>query len=302
MSVMAPVKPVTLEDMPNLGTGKRARLHRLLYKYGPGNGTLLFLPIDQGLEHGPRDFFVNPDSADPEFELRLCKEVGFSAIVFQYGIADKYMPRFAGEVPLVLKLNGKTEIPPDNEALSCMIASVEDACRLGADAIGYTLYIGSPSQYEDFHNFQQVRREAEALGMPMITWAYPRGEAIATKGGKDSLYAIDYASRVTAELGSDVVKINFPKKTSPDSPKPYNTLEESDAEMIRRVVASAGKQFVVISGGEKGSDEAVLHKVTLSMEGGATGMIFGRNVWQRQWSEAVSISGRIKDVLLRFGR
>ncbi len=114
---MTRVKRPTLADL-DLSIGKRTRLHRLLYKYGPGNGTLLLLPIDQGLEHGPRDFFVNPDAKDPEFQLRLAKEGGFSGIVFQIGIAEKYMNNYAGEVPLVLKLNGKTEIPADKAPIS----------------------------------------------------------------------------------------------------------------------------------------------------------------------------------------
>ena len=70
---------VTLEDL-DLAAGKKARLYRLLYKYGPGNGRLMILPIDQGLEHGPRDFFPNPESKDPDFELRLALEGNFSAI------------------------------------------------------------------------------------------------------------------------------------------------------------------------------------------------------------------------------
>jgi len=117
------VKRPTLADL-NLSTGKRTRLHRLMHKFGPANGTLLLLPIDQGLEHGPRDFFANPDAKDPDFQLRLAKEGGFSGIVFQIGIAEKYMPRYAGEVPLVLKLNGKTEIPPDKQPISPCIAGV----------------------------------------------------------------------------------------------------------------------------------------------------------------------------------
>ena len=119
---MTRVKRPTLSDL-DLSTGKRTRLHRLLYKFGPANGTLLLLPIDQGLEHGPRDFFVNPAAKDPDFQLRLAKEGGFSGIVFQYGIAEKYMSRYAGEVPLVLKLNGKTEIPSDKAPISPCICS-----------------------------------------------------------------------------------------------------------------------------------------------------------------------------------
>ena len=58
----------------DLSLGKRTRMHRVLYEHGPGNGTLLLLPIDQGLEHGPIDFFPNPPSADPDYQCRLAKE------------------------------------------------------------------------------------------------------------------------------------------------------------------------------------------------------------------------------------
>src|SRR5215469_14391841 len=115
------VKRPTLTDL-DLSIGKRTRLHRLLYKFGPANGTLLLLPIDQGLEHGPRDFFANPPAKDPTFQLRLAQESGFSGIVFHIGLAEKYMQRFAGEVPLILKLNGKTEIPSDETPISPCVA------------------------------------------------------------------------------------------------------------------------------------------------------------------------------------
>ena len=72
-------------------------------------------------------------------------EGGFNGVVLQIGLAEKFFWDFAGEVPLVLKLNGKTDIPSDAEALSSEHASVEEAVRLGADAVGYTLYVGSPT-------------------------------------------------------------------------------------------------------------------------------------------------------------
>ena len=300
---MTRVKRPTLADL-YLSTGKRTRLHRLMYKFGPGNGTLLFLPIDQGLEHGPRDFFVNPAAKDPNFQLRLAKEGGFSGIAFQIGIAEKYMNAFAGEVPLVLKLNGKTEIPPDTIPLSPLNASVEDAVRLGADAVGYTLYVGSPDQAEDFAQFRKVREDAERYGMPIIVWAYPRGEAIEAKGGRDSLYAVDYAARVAAELGADIVKINVPKinpEKDAAAPKPYNTMQPTREEAIRMVIESAGHALVIFSGGEMQGDGDVIDKARIVMECGATGLIFGRNVWQRPYDEALALSHQIKDMMANFG-
>jgi class I fructose-bisphosphate aldolase len=300
---MTRVKRPTLADL-DLSLGKRTRLQRLLYGSGPANGTLMFLPIDQGLEHGPRDFFVNPPAKDPDFQLRLAKEGGFSGIVFQYGIAEKYMSRFAGTVPLVLKLNGKTEIPSDTAPISPLICTVEDAVRLGADAVGYTLYVGSPLQAQDFEQFRKVREDATRYGMPVIVWAYPRGEAIDAKGGRDSFYAIDYAARVANELGVDIVKINVPKinpATDAKAPKPYNTLNITQDEAVRQVVESAGRTLVLFSGGEMQGEGDVVAKARLAMESGATGVIFGRNVWQRPYDEALTLAGEIRAMLNDFG-
>ena len=79
-----------------LSLGKHTRLHRLLYDHGPGGGTMMMLPLDQGLEHGPRDFYANPPSADPEYVVRLARIGGFSGIVLQYGLAHKYLRDVAG--------------------------------------------------------------------------------------------------------------------------------------------------------------------------------------------------------------
>lgn len=299
--------PLTRLDDMHLSIGKRTRLYSLLYQHGPANGTMMFLPIDQGLEHGPRDFFVNPPSADPEFELRLAKEGNFTGIVYQIGIAEKYMYQYAGQVPLVLKINGKTEIPNDARPLSPLLASVEDAVRLGALAIGYTLYVGSDRQDEDFRQFAQVRREAEAMGMPIIVWSYPRGEYVDARGGKDSFYAVDYAVRVAAELGADVIKINIPKvglaqEKLGKMPKEYvqanSSMSAEDA--VKAVVRSGGRSLILFSGGEKESDEELVNKAREAMDAGATGLIFGRNMWQRPLDEALAISHRMSEMLKQY--
>src|ERR1035441_2961272 len=216
-----------------LSAGKKARLHHILYQHGLRNGTALFLPYDQGLEHGPRDFFANPAASDPKYIIGLALEGGFNGIAIQIGLAEKFYWDYAGEVPLVLKLNGKTDIasgvgPLDRQGcvgmtgvqtcalpiygiaiqiglaekfywdyagevplvlklngktdiasgidpLSPVNATVQDAVRLGADAVGYTLYVGSPAAERDFGQYRQVREEALRLGMPLIVWAYQIG-------------------------------------------------------------------------------------------------------------------------------
>jgi class I fructose-bisphosphate aldolase len=90
-------------------------------------------------------------------------EGGFNGVVLQIGLAEKFFWEYAGEVPLILKLNGKTDIPSDAEALSSVHASVEEAVRLGADAVGYTLYVGSPAYDTDFREYRKIRQEAARL-------------------------------------------------------------------------------------------------------------------------------------------
>ncbi len=287
-----------------LSPGKRTRLKRLLYDHGPGGGTLLVLPIDQGLEHGPVDFFANPESLDPQYQYELAHEGKFSAIALHIGLAEKYYHEYAGDVPLILKLNGKTGIPSDAQAFSALTGTVEDAVRLGAEAVGYTIYVGSPAQDRDFLQFLGIRRDAERLGMPVVVWAYPRGEAVAKKGGKESLYAVDYAARVALELGADVVKVNYPVASEKDkeSPSPYNSLNLAPTDAFRKVVESAGRALVLVSGGEKVEDADLLHKVRSSMDAGATGIIFGRNLWQRPKTEALRLTRELHAIFREYAQ
>jgi fructose-bisphosphate aldolase, class I len=287
-----------------LSPGKRTRLKHLLYDHGPGGGTLLVLPIDQGLEHGPIDFFENPDSLDPKYQYELARDGRFSAIALHIGLAEKYFHEYAGDVPLILKLNGKTAIPSDAQAFSALTGSVEDAVRLGADAVGYTVYVGSPAQDRDFAQFSTVREAADRFGMPVIVWAYPRGEAVAKKGGRDSLYAIDYAARVALELGADIVKVNYPTGSAKDAeaPPPYNSLHLSPDEAFRKVVQSAGRALVLVSGGERVGDDQLLTKVRSSMDAGATGVIFGRNLWQRHRAEALRITRDLHAIFREYAQ
>lgn len=290
----------TIEELDHLSLGKRVRLHHMLYEHGPGNGRLMILPIDQGLEHGPVDFFPNPPSADPEFQFKLAVKGGYSGIALHLGLAEKYAPKYAGKIPIVLKINGKTRIPTASAPISAMTGSVEDAVRIGADAIGYTLYVGSPNEVADLNQFRKVKADAERYGMPVIIWAYPRGEAVDSKGGRDSLYAIDYAARVANEVGADIVKLNVPlvdAKTRSQQPSPYDKLELSSDEMVHKVVMSAGKTLVLFSGGGKMNDDEVVHRAKVCLEQGATGIIFGRNLWQREWNDALTMTKRLKDMM-----
>ena len=232
--------------------------------------------------------------------LRLAVDGGFNAVVLQIGLAEKFYRDYAGEIPLILKLNGKTDIPADDEALSPLHASVEDAVRLGADAVGYTLYVGTPAAAADFGQYRQVRADAQRLGMPLIVWAYPRGSAVEAKGGLSSFYAVDYAARTASELGADMVKVNFPKPTLRAGVRPEYDAEFGPQQAIDAVVRSANRTMLLVSGGTKSGDEAMIDKARMSMDAGATGLIFGRNVWQRDHDASLRFVAELRDVLAKY--
>ena len=144
-----------------------------------------------------------------------------------------------------------------------------------------------------------MRQDCDRYGMPLVVWAYPRGSAVKAKGGQNSFYAIDYAARMAMEQGADVVKLNLPSPdATKDSPAPYNELEISQEEAVAQVVSSAGRSLVVLSGGSKIDDDKLLEQTRLIMEAGGSGVIYGRNVWQRGHSEAMEIVEQIKEIML----
>jgi class I fructose-bisphosphate aldolase len=126
------------------------------------NGTAIFLPY----EHGPRDFAGHREPGDPRHVIRLAVEGGFSSIALQIGLAAKFYGEYAGEVPLVLMLNGKTGIPSTAGPVPPASATVEEAVRLGADAVGCTLYAGTPARDRDFARYlRRGRRRPGRQGL-----------------------------------------------------------------------------------------------------------------------------------------
>jgi fructose-bisphosphate aldolase, class I len=183
--------------------------------------------------------------------IKLALEGGFNGIAIQIGLAEKFFWGYAGEVQLALKLDGKTDIPGAIGSLSPVNASVRDAVRLGADAVGYTLYVGSPAQEHDFGQYLAIRDETRQLGMSLTVWSYPRGAAIDGKGGKDSFYTVDYAALTASELGADVVKVSFPHSEKRAGVPAAYQADFRSPQAIDAVVRSANRTLLLVSGGER---------------------------------------------------
>ena len=292
---------------PHISAKKRGHLQKML-DAGEMKDKFLFLPIDHGVEHGPGDFLDALWASNPEYQLKLAKDGKYSGIAVHIGLAQKYWQKkeYNQRVPLLLKLNGKTNIPSDEGAFSALTGTVEDAIKLGADAVGYTFYVGSPRQDEDTLQFLKVRLEAEKAGLPIIMWAYPRGKFANEKGGKDTMAFAAYAARMANELGADICKINAPKSVEEGEYdkegqfKKYNEYLELDSgEQLAWAVMNAGSTGVLVSGGSKLGDEDMLRKVEMAVKAGVDGIIFGRNMWQRPLGEALAITKKVKSILTK---
>lgn len=281
-------------DALDLSIGKYTRLRRLL----PEGGALV-LRADQGLEHGPRVGVDGVARADPEQWLRVVAAGGYSGMILHVGIAERLPRMLAGAVPLVLQLNGKSAIPPEDEALAPLNATVEDAVRLGADAAAYTLYAGSPAQFEDLTQLSQVRQDCVRYGMPLLVYAQPRGSAIERKGGAESLYAIEHAARLAAELGADLIAIDPPAvnaQRDAHAPAPYNALQVTAPDALRRAVAAALGVPVLVGDEGAGEPDAVLERARGAREAGAVGLLHGSGVWMRAATDAVALAKQSRGI------
>jgi len=225
------------------------------------NEKAFFLAYDHGFEHGGEDF--NAKNYDPNYILDLAVKGRFTAVILQKGLAEKYYYNspYSAQIPLIIKLNGKTDIVKTVEPYSSQNCSVKYAKMLGAKGVGYTIYLGSEFETEMLETFGQIQEEAHNLNMAAIAWIYPRGKNVLLPESPDM---IKYAARLGLELGADMVKLK------------YSGDEKSFAEAVKL----AGKTKIVLSGGRKETREDFFGTVKNVMTAGGTGVAVGRNVWQ----------------------
>jgi len=239
------------------------------------NGKALFLAYDHGMEHGPTDF--DDESVDPAEIIKIADSGFFTGFICQKGIAEKYYQKGRNKVPLIIKLNGKTNLHPDEEPYSPQVCSLEEALGLGAVAVGYTLYVGSEHEAKMMKELAEIEEEAEEKGIPAIGWMYPRGKAV--KGKEKSKEMLAYAARLGLELGVEMIKI------------PY----VSNQETLAWVVKAAGKVKVVLAGGSKIKEKEFLESTKEALEVGVSGLAVGRNVWRAE--EPLKMAEKINKIV-----
>ncbi|HEY4485800.1 MAG TPA: class I fructose-bisphosphate aldolase [Nitrospiria bacterium] len=275
--------------------GVRASLARML-NHGAlaGSGKLVILPVDQGFEHGPaRSFAPNPPAYNPGYHFELAIEAGCNAYAAPLGFIQDGAGRFAGEIPLILKLNNHDTLHDEKDPLPSQTASVRDALRLGCSAVGFTIYPGSSHCQAMYEQLRAIAEEAKANGLAVVVWSYPRGSSL-SKEGETALDVVAYAAQIAAQLGAHIIKVKLPgdhleqsaaKKVYEAKGIPIKSL----ADRVRHVIQSAfdGRRIVIFSGGAREDDDRVFDEVRAIRDGGGFGSIIGRNSFQRSKPAAV---------------
>ena len=286
----------------NLGVQKNL-YHFLTTGKLAGTGKLVILPVDQGFEHGPaRSFAPNPAGYDPRYHFELAIDAGCSGYAAPLGFLEAGGADFAGRIPLILKLNNSDSLYKGEDPCPAVTASVEDALRVGASAIGYTIYPGSALRNDMYEQLRELILEAKAVGLPSVVWSYPRGASL-SKAGETATDVAAYAAQIACQLGAHIVKVKPPtahieqaaaKKVYEKEGIKLDTL----ADRVRHVVQSAfnGRRIVIFSGGAaKGTDE-VMEAIRQIHAGGGFGSIIGRNSFQRAKADGMELLGKIMDV------
>ena len=284
--------------------GTKANLARML-NHGTlaGTGKLVILPVDQGFEHGAaRSFAPNPDAYDPDYHCQLAIDSGCNAYAAPLGFIESVADKFAGQVPLILKLNNSDTLAKVEAPCSAITGSVKDAQRLGCSAIGYTIYPGSGLRNRMYEDLRAIIEEAKSVGMAAVVWAYPRGAGL-SKEGETAVDVAAYAAQISAQLGAHVIKIKPPTAhiEQPEAKKvfeKYNIPTKTLAERVRHCVQSAfnGKRIIIFSGGEAKETAALLEDVRGLAEGGAFGSIMGRNAFQRPKAEGMKLLHDVMEI------
>ncbi|MDM8525743.1 2-amino-3,7-dideoxy-D-threo-hept-6-ulosonate synthase [Desulfococcaceae bacterium HSG8] len=234
--------------------GKRIRMERIINR---NTGRTVIVPMDHGISVGPIAGIIDMKST-----IQMVAEGGANAIVEHKGLIEEGHRKGGADIGLIIHLSGSTSLSiyPNAKTLVC---SVEEAIKLGADAISIHVNLGNGQEKEMLNDFGKVAYEARTWGMPLLAMMYPRGEKI-----KDEydVNVVKHVARVGGEMGADIVKVSY--TGSPES--------------FREVTEGCNVPVVIAGGAKMDSDRDILEMVKGSIEAGGSGISIGRNVFQHR--------------------
>ena len=285
--------------------GVKANLAKILMSGKlAGTGKLVILPVDQGFEHGPaRSFAKNSLGYDPHYHFKLAINAGLSAFAAPLGMLEAGADTFAGQIPLIMKVNSSNSLSREKGApTQAITGSVSEAIRLGCSAVGFTIYPGSDAALDMITEIQEIALEAKDAGLAVVVWSYPRGGDI-SKEGETAIDIVSYAAHMAALVGAHIIKVKPPTSfiELSEAKKVYmseNISIDTLTDRIKHVVQSCfnGRRLVVFSGGNSRDNDSLLKEVKELYLGGASGSIIGRNSFQRPYDEALGLLNQITNI------
>jgi fructose-bisphosphate aldolase/2-amino-3,7-dideoxy-D-threo-hept-6-ulosonate synthase len=235
--------------------GRDIRLSRILKK-----DRMLCIPMDHGISNGPIPGLENIHSV-----IYQCEKAGLTCVLVNKGII-KTLPR-AIDIGLIVHLSGSTSIGPAPNR-KVLMGSVEEALRLGADAVSVHINIGAKEEPEMLYNLGVISDKCDEWNVPLIAMMYPRGETIKNQYDPE---IVAHTARIGAESGADIVK----------------SVYTGEVNSFRKVVKSCPVPIVIAGGPKAKTDKDIVEMCFGAMEAGAKGVTFGRNIFQHRNPPAI---------------
>lgn len=315
-------KPAVLRNFQHmLNTGRLA-----------GTGYMSILPVDQGVEHSAgASFAPNPEYFDPENIVKLAIEGGCNAVASTFGVLGSVSRKYAHKIPFLVKFNHNELLTYPNEFDETLYGTIEQCFKMGAVAVGATIYFGSPESRRQIQEVADMFAQAHDLGMVTVLWCYLRNDHFKVKGpdGKSVDYhtAADLtgqANHLGVTIQADIIKQKMADKNGGYAAlnmgsssygkfdkKIYTKLTGSDEngkgghpiDLVRYQLANCymGRSPLINSGGEShgAADMAdAIRTAVINKRAGGAGLISGRKAFQRPMKEGIAMLNAIQDVYL----
>ncbi|MEW6328324.1 MAG: 2-amino-3,7-dideoxy-D-threo-hept-6-ulosonate synthase [Thermodesulfobacteriota bacterium] len=235
-------------------TGKQIRMERI---FNRNTKKTVIVPMDHGVTVGPIEGLI-----DMKKTVNAVASGGANAIVVHKGIVRAGHRGGGKDVGLIIHLSGSTTLSPYPNAKT-LICTVEEAIKMGADAVSIQVNVGNGNDNEMLRDLGQTARIASEWGIPLLAMMYPRGEKIKNEYDPE---IIRHVARLGAELGADIVKCSY----------------TGDPESFRRVVEGCPVPVVIAGGPKMSSDRDLLAMVRDAIDAGASGLSIGRNIFQHK--------------------
>ncbi len=234
--------------------GKEIRLERFMNRK---TGRSVLVPMDHGVSVGPIHGITDMKQA-----MSQVADGGANGVVVHKGVVARGHRKSGPDMGLILHLSASTSLSPEPNAKT-LVATVEEAIKLGADGVSVHVNIGDGREKEMLADFGFVARIAAEWGMPLLAMVYPRGEKISNEY---DLEVVQHCARLGAELGADVVKVSY----------------TGTPETFSKVVEGCHIPVIIAGGPKMESERAVFEMVKDAIDAGAAGTSIGRNVFQHK--------------------